>query len=382
MTAPSPFALACGGLAALAGAVGVGRFIYTPILPAMVEGLDLSKGEAGLIASANFLGYLLGALAAAAPKLAGSPRVWLLAALALSAVTTAAMALFASLWVFLLLRLVGGIASAFVLVFASTLVLERLAQAGRGDLSALHFAGVGSGIALSAVVTWALTVGGGGWQDLWWGGGALSLVALGAVAWLVPTADKPAASEAQEASARRQAWPWALILAYGLFGFGYVITATFIVDIVRSAPALRAYEPWIWLLVGLSAMPSVAAWTAVARRSSLLKAFALACVVEAVGVAASVLLVDLLGLIVAAAFLGGTFMGITALGLLAARALYPTSPRSILAIMTAAFGLGQIIGPLVAGFGFDLFGSFLLPSLLAAFLLCCAAGLALWQPKS
>jgi MFS family permease len=63
--------LRTGGLIAIAAAVGIGRFIYTPILPPMAEGLHLTKGEAGLIASANFLGYLAGALAAASPRLPG-----------------------------------------------------------------------------------------------------------------------------------------------------------------------------------------------------------------------------------------------------------------------------------------------------------------------
>ena len=67
----NPWLLATGGLFAIAAAIGIGRFIYTPILPPMAEGLHLTKGEAGLIASANFVGYLAGALAAASPRLPG-----------------------------------------------------------------------------------------------------------------------------------------------------------------------------------------------------------------------------------------------------------------------------------------------------------------------
>ena len=66
---------ALGGLIAIAAALGIGRFVYTPILPPMIEALHLSKSEAGLIASANFVGYLLGALLAAMPGLVGSRRL-------------------------------------------------------------------------------------------------------------------------------------------------------------------------------------------------------------------------------------------------------------------------------------------------------------------
>jgi predicted MFS family arabinose efflux permease len=373
--AAKPRLLAFGGLVAMASALGIGRFIYTPILPPMAEGLLLTKGEAGLIASANFLGYLVGALAAASPRLPGSPRGWLLATLAASAVTTGAMGWGGSLELFLGLRFVGGAASAFVLVFASALVLERLAAMGRSNLAAVHFAGVGAGIALSAVLTWALAATDGGWRAMWFCGGLVSLAAVVGVALLVPAAQDAHVSKAAAAKADRSPRIWPLVVAYGLFGFGYVITATFIVAIVRGAPEIRSIEPVVWLVVGLAAIPSVGAWAAIGRRTGVLRAFAIACLVEAAGVAASVVWVSVPGLFVAAVFLGGTFMGITALGLIAARGLSAGDPRRVLGLMTAAFGLGQIIGPVVAGYGFDLTGSFFLPSMLAAAGLCVAAAL-------
>jgi MFS family permease len=93
-------------------------------------------------------------------------------------------------------------------------------------------------------------------------------------------------------------------------------------------------------------------------------------------VLASVIWQTIAGLLVASILLGGTFMGLTALGLIAARDLSPREPRRWLAILTAAFGLGQIAGPIVAGYGFDLTGSFFVPSMLAVAALCSGAMLA------
>ena len=367
--------VAFAGSIALAAALGIGRFVYTPILPPMVEALGFTKSTAGLIASANFLGYLIGALLVAAPILGGTRRVWLLGALAMSAITTGAMGLTNNVAVFVVLRFVGGAASAFVLVLSSTLVLERLAQAGRAGLSALCFAGVGIGIAVSAVLVAAMLRAGQSWQALWLASGALSLAAATTVGVLLRTDSTPARRNGQEI---RSASPnlLRLIAAYGLFGFGYVITATFLVAIVRAAPTVRSLEPVIWCVFGLAAAPSVALWTRIATSVGASRAFALACLVEALGVAASVIWQTEPGIFLASVLVGGTFMGLTALGLIRARTLAAGEPRRVLAYMTGAFGTGQIIGPAFAGVLSDWLGNFTVPSIAAVIALIVAALLA------
>ena len=104
----------------MAVGIGVGRFVYTPILPSMMAEFGLSKFVSGLIASANFVGYLVGALAATRATLPGPARVWLPGALALSAVTTAAMGATDSVPAFIALRFAGGIASALALSACTT----------------------------------------------------------------------------------------------------------------------------------------------------------------------------------------------------------------------------------------------------------------------
>lgn len=374
-----PVKLALGGAFALAAAMGIGRFVYTPILPFMAEGVPLSAANAGLIASANFLGYLIGALAGSLGGLPGSQRTWFLSALGISALTTAAMGLTDSLELFLVLRFLGGFASAFVLVFSSALILERLAASGRPGLSALHFSGVGAGIAFSAVLIASLGFMDASWAQLWYASGLATLMLLLVIWFLVPPAGGPGKTDADTAPEQPSgalgltAGLVRLILAYGLFGFGYVITATFISVIVRDAPELRSAEPYVWLAVGLSAAPSIYIWNRISGRIGPRAAFAAACVIEAVGVALSVLANGPVVVLVAAVLLGGTFMGITALGLIEARHQTRSDPRRILAIMTASFGTGQMIGPWLAGSLHSLTGSFQAASFAAAAALLAAA---------
>jgi len=372
---PNALGVALGGLIALAAAMGIGRFVYTPILPFMSEGLGLTPAEGGLVASTNFLGYLLGALAAARARMPGGRRPWLFGALALSAATTAAMGLTTAMAAFVALRFAGGVASAFVLVFSAALVLDRLAAAGRPELSSVLFAGVGTGIALSAVLVAGLAAHGAQWPALWLASGALSLLGLVVCARLIPGAPDPDHGPGQADDGGTRSGLAALILAYGLFGFGYVITATFISQMVRTTPGIAALEGVVWLVVGLAAVPSVALWAWIGRRIGNGRAMALACLVEGVGVAASVLDASATAMLLAGALLGGTFMGITALGLVNAQRLAVGDPRRMVALMTASFGLGQMIGPTFAGYAYRFGDSFFVPSLTAAAALLVAAAL-------
>jgi MFS family permease len=173
-----------------------------------------------------------------------------------------------------------------------------------------------------------------------------------------------------------------MITAYGLFGFGYVITATFLVTIVRQSPGIRPLEPWIWMLFGLAAIPSVPLWQWLGDRIGLTRAYALACAVEAIGVAASVEWVTVSGVCASAVLLGGTFMGLTALGLMSGRALAGGHPRRVISLMTVSFSAGQMIGPFVAGILAERTGGLREASLLAAAALVLAAALAAWSSGS
>jgi predicted MFS family arabinose efflux permease len=368
--------LALAGHLAMASALGIGRFVYTPILPPMIAALGWSKSDAGLVVSANFLGYLIGAFAAGSRVFASDPRRWMMAGLAVSAATTAATGLLSGLGAIAVVRFTGGLASAFVLICASTLVLDQVARTGNGRLMALHFAGAGAGIVASAAAVSLLTASGAGWSALWLAAGAMAALLSAGSAALMQRSPVDAALPARTAHHPAGRGAAALVASYALFGFSYVITATFLVTMVRETAGLSPIEPWVWILFGLAVIPSVPFWQWVAGRTGLLRAYSVACLVEAVGVIACVSWVGLASVCVTAVLLGGTFVGITALGLMGARALAAGQAQRMIGLMTAGFGIGQMTGPLVAGVLADRTGGFLAPSLLAGLALVAAALLA------
>jgi predicted MFS family arabinose efflux permease len=364
---------AIAGGALMAAAMGIGRFVYTPLLPHMQEALHLTPGTLGWIASANYLGYLVGALLATALRPPKAPRRVIAFALVASAVTTALMGAVSSVALFAVLRFLSGIASALVLVYTTPIVFMRLAEMRAEGYVSLLFGGVGAGMAISALLVAGLSAAGFGWRVQWLACGIVTALALIALRY-VPDLTRARAS----AGAHKLQWPRglpALLASYTLFGFGYVITATFIVVIVRESASLRPLEPAIWTIVGLAGIPSVWAWTVLSNRIGLFAAYAAACVTEAIGVAASVVATSIPLVILAAILLGGTFMAITSLGLAGGRRMALADPVRVLATLTAGFGLGQIVGPALAGFLRESTGSYLAPSLAAAVALIIAAGL-------
>jgi predicted MFS family arabinose efflux permease len=364
---------ALAGMTAMAVAMGIGRFVYTPILPGMMESLGLSASDAGSIASANYLGYLVGAIAAAFGWAHRRERALMLAGLFANAALAAAMACTTSLPAFLLIRFTAGVASAFVLIFSVTIVFSHLAAAGRDDLQALHFGGVGLGIALSALIVGGLHLVGAGWAMGWIGSGIASLAGFLVAAALIREGPLAAGDGGREPPLPRSMALAKTIMAYGVFGFGYIITATFLVAIVRQGQGGPLFEAIVWLVTGIAGFPSVYLWKPVAAHLGNMRTFAIGCIVEGIGVVASVKLGGYAGPLIGGILLGGTFIALTTIGLVAGRARATLSPRRVLAVMTAAFGIGQILGPIFAGFVADRTGSFTAPSIGAAVaLLVCA----------
>ena len=356
----------------MAAAMGVGRFAYTPLLPQMTLAEGWTYAQSGDVASANFLGYLVGALMA--PALASSHyvRLWVAMSIMLSAGTTYLGAEISGLPAWLTLRFLSGVASAFCLVIMTGLLMQTLRSERAEHLGNLHFAGVGVGILLCMAATYM----GGDVAEQWARQGlvaslcmAIAWFAIGNVAWPTLTANTDTHQRFKVDNTL-----WRVIVGYGLFGFGYVIAATFVVAMGERLDDIGMDAGVSWVVVGAATVPSVYLWQWLANTRGLGFALVLAYLVLATGVLLAGMAETMLLLLIAAVLLGGTFGGITALGLSAGRALSSNIAR-VVSAMTVAFSIGQLLGPAVAGRMADLFGSFFWPSALACVLLLVSAAL-------
>jgi len=373
---------AIAGALAMAVAMGLGRFFYTPVLPAMMSGLGLGPAEAGWIASANYVGYLLGAILAAYGWAEGIERKVAISGLVATALLLLAMGVSSNVFVLAIVRFLAGLASAFVMVFTSAIVLSHGLAANKPWVQSSHFGGVGAGITISAVMFGLIILADSGWRMAWIMAAVLAFAGLIVVSRYLPRDIVRAGPAKKEPPLVWTPSLAALTIAYGIFGFGYIVTATFLVAIVRDGGGSSLFEAGVWLATGIAAAPSVAYWMPAVRRVGLANVFALGCLVEAIGVAASVLLPLPAGPIIGGVLLGATFIMVTAFGLQLGRQLATESPRRALALMTAAFGTGQILGPVVAGYLADWSGTYTWASLAAAAGLLASAAIVLIYCRS
>jgi predicted MFS family arabinose efflux permease len=356
-----PWPIALAGLVALAVAMGLGRFAFTPILPMMLNDGVLDLPGASWLASANYLGYMLGAIFCTLqpwlwarfrglPLLAYSSLVR--AGLVATGVLTVAMAWqWPAAWP--ALRFAAGVTSAVVFIFTSGWCLSRLARLGVPAMGGVIYAGPGAGIVVSGLfasgmVAWHWTAATGWmifgvlafvltaavWRTL--RGGEERLAALGA----------PLGSAARTAPTPHGHAEMALLtLAYGLAGFGYIITATFLPVIARAALPGSAWLDLFWPIFGLGVMAGALLATRLRPGRDFRLLLAISYWVQALGIAASLWRPSLAGFAVGSLLLGLPFTAITFFAMQEVRRLRPHTAASFMGLLTATYGVGQILGP-------------------------------------
>lgn len=354
--------MALTGLVGLAVAMGLGRFAFTPILPMMLHDglLDLRGGS--WLASSNYLGYLVGALACALqPWLWGrlaqppAPRFSSLIGLGLAAtaVLTLGMALhLPGAWP--LLRFGAGLASAVVFVYSSGWCLSQLQRLGRPTWGGAIYAGPGVGIVVSGLAASAMVAQ--GWSSVaaWLSMAGLALLGT-LLAWPVLASPDGGTERLGAAATTPTAGPAShglveqalLVFAYGLAGFGYIISATFLPVIARTALPGSVWLDLFWPVFGLGvaagALMSTRIPAAIDKRRLLLAGY----LVQAAGIAAGLWSPSVPGFVLGSLLLGLPFTAISFFAMQEARRIRGGTAAGFMGLLTATYGLGQVLGPVL-----------------------------------
>ncbi|WP_284706260.1 YbfB/YjiJ family MFS transporter [Micromonospora phytophila] len=319
-----------------ASALGLGRFAYGLVLPAMAERLSWDLARAGTMTTANGLGYLAGAVATAALARRLGVAATFRLGMVLCAVSLAATATSAHYPALLAGRAVAGFGGA--LVFIAGAVLAP---------TAVYFAGTGAGIVLSAAVVPPLLDQHPQRWPLAWAILAAAAALAAALSWTA-AGPAPIAGADRPATPVRRLWPVAIV--YLLFAAGYIAYITFLSAYLADRHASTVQTTVTWVLLGLAVIAAPTLWQRPIRQwpggrtlGVLLTGIA--------GAAALALLAPVPAIVIVSAITyGATFMAVPAAVTALVRAT--TTPKELtgtLSAFTIIFAAGQIAGPWLAG---------------------------------
>ncbi|MBZ4642968.1 MAG: ral substrate transporter [Deferribacteraceae bacterium] len=371
-----PYKIVFGGFFALFLAMAVGRFAFTPILPIMQKHYGFSNTIAGNIASINYFGYLLGAILSKYIKNTKSQFIIYKASLIICLFSTGIMAFSHTMFAWYFWRFIVGITSGFLNVLGVAFVLQSLANRGYQHISGWMFCGVGTGIALTGIAVPFLNI----FLEpdfIWLGLAALSIVPFYFGFRNVEMVELKHNNSTTTSSTPKNTILTKLYISYFLEGFGYIITATFIVSIL-SKTLNSVYAANIsWVLIGISAAITTLLWPRISHKYGTKNSLIVAFIIQSVAIILPVLYQNITIYIISAIGFGGTFLGIVAMTLNYGREISKQASNKVIGELTILFGIGQIISPVIAGFLADKYGNFNI-SLVLAFVSTLTASIILW----
>lgn len=375
-----PLKVMLAGLFSLILTMGVARFSYTPLLPTMLNETFLNNASGGWLATINYMGYMLGALIAASISDLKLKDTLYRIGLIVAILSTIGMALAENYILWAVMRFFAGLSSAAGLLIGSGLILNWMLRHGHRPELGIHFGGLGMGIAVSAAVTMLLYENF-NWVEQWQIFAVVGvLLAVPAWLWLPRPDDFSLANNSNNLADNppQKSWMRLLFAAYFCAGFGYVISATFLVAIVDRQPALQGNGNLVWLVTGLAASPACIIWDRIARKIGELKALFVAYGINIIGIIIPAFDNSLTGVLLSGFLFGATFIGIVSLMLTMVGKFFPTKPAKPMGKLTLSYGVAQIIAPAMSGIIAESTGNYNMPLILAAIVMGVGMILLVW----
>jgi len=341
--APDAWRAVLSALCANLVGVGLARFAFTPLVPALVSEHWFSASQAAFLGSANFAGYLAGALLAQPLSARFAPAALLRAMMVLAAVSfLACVHPFAFVW-FALWRAAGGVAGGLIMVLSATLVVPHVPAPKRGLAGGIIFAGIGVGVIIAAAAVPRLVAL--GLPVAWTSLGVLSL-ALALIAWSGWPED--AAGQAVREKPPVNKAVLVLFGVYALNAIGLVPHAMFLVDMAaRELGYGIAAGSALWLVYGIGAIVGPVISGKAGDSGGFRPVLLAMLLLQAAAVGLAGMTANLWALALSAFVMGGCTVGIAPVVLGRVRELIPHDPRgqrAVWSLATTAFAIGQAGG--------------------------------------
>jgi predicted MFS family arabinose efflux permease len=334
-------------------APGIVRFSYALLLPPMKADLGWTFSQAGAMNTANALGYLFGAVAM---MLAGKhcrTQVLFLAGCFASAALMTYGALTVDFDLLLLQRFTSGVSNAVGFIAGGMLAAQLARSSGRaGLILGIYYGGVGWGIVLAALLVRA-TLGAGqhGWQGSWLAlatASAFLSVAAVRAAFRIGGDIRPE-NQGNHKSVRPWSF-WLALLAYGLFGLGYIAYMTFVIAMLRQTGMNTNLAVTFYAVLGVSAASSSFIWAALIDSARGARAFAILCAVLSFATILPAASTSYVVQFLSGIAFGATFMSVVSSTTSFVKKGLPADQwRSAIAAFTVAFAAGQVVGPVIIG---------------------------------
>ena len=342
----SNVAILLAGILAIIVGIGVARFAFTSLLPAMLSDY-LSITDAGVLAAFNFSGYLTGALFSIFLKDINTKVRYFRLGMILSIVTSIILATTHNELLWIISRIVAGFGSAMVLIVGGAIVMVKLNYEDKTKAMGIHFSGIGFAIVVSELVS-QYVLKQGTWSDAWLVLSLLSVVLTVYVLYILSfdQSMKQQAVKYQLSLSTFTPYVILLILAYFTEGIGFVVQGTFLPDIINSLEGLDGYGNLGWLMVGLAGIPSSIVWMRLAHKYGSVTIIIIAMALQIVGILIPIFSTSISLNLLSGALYGSTFIGLVALFLNLGGKISGKNPVVLMGAMTAAYGIGQVAAPL------------------------------------
>jgi len=347
------------GIFSVVIALGVARFVFTSLLPSMLDDF-MTVSFAGILAAVNFAGYLSGSVLSMFIKDINQKVILFRIGIALCIFTTVILGITTNETIWFLSRIVAGLGAALAFVVGAAIVMTKLKSENKTKAMGIHFSGIGFAILITDLINRAVLAYGGSWQESWI---ILSLFAaiVSIYVMYILSFDKKVEQKVVKHPFDKSLFSFfviLIILAYFTEGVGFVVQATFLPDIVNSLEGLEGYGSLTWTFVGLAGIPSCILWMTLAHKYGSVNIIIITLLIQMVGILIPTFTNNMYMNLLSGVLYGGTFVGLVGLFMNLGGKLAGNNPVVLMGAVTTSYGLGQVIAPLYSVYFIENYNSY------------------------